>query len=143
MMKWQRPSLATTALMPIRCLLLSARQDRPGGRGGSLFLKKMRRCGVRQQRGNEMACQELIDACFDKPRFHFATTPETRIAAADYLRCCLQDRMRWLEVEQQIRDYLGSARTGLAGGAAEQKLLEKTIDEKIDRARSLLRLWMP
>jgi hypothetical protein len=77
-----------------------------------------------------MDCKEHLAGCFG-PGYDFAGTPDTRLAALDYLRCNVENQNVWLEMRQDIQDYLRNMTAP-----------ENEIARQLKRAENMLSPWV-
>jgi hypothetical protein len=73
-----------------------------------------------------MNCKDHLAGCFG-PGYHFAGSTETRLNAVDYLRCNVTHLNAWLEIQQDIGDYLRNMNAP-----------PEEIKKQIEAARALL-----
>jgi hypothetical protein len=78
-----------------------------------------------------MTCKKILPGCFDGAD-HFASDLLSRINAAEYLKCHLEELDAWLGVEQEIGNYLRS-----------KNVPEAQIAMEIEKASSLIEPWLP
>ena len=81
--------------------------------------------------GSSMVCGEILPKCFDN-EYHFASGQQVRLEAVEYLKCHLKALDAWLEVQQEIRDFLR-----LQGVAKSQ------IEKEVKKAKRFLEPWLP
>src|SRR5262245_30800409 len=60
-----------------------------------------------QPKGLTISCKNMLPSCFGGGH-HFAGDRQSRMKTAEYLQCHLRKGNAWLEVQQEIREYLHS-----------------------------------
>jgi hypothetical protein len=78
-----------------------------------------------------MTCKDILPACFDGA-YRFAGDLRSREGAVEYLKCLIVKLDVWLEVEQDIEDYL-----------RRRDVPEAQIKNEIEEAGRLLKPWLP
>jgi hypothetical protein len=76
-----------------------------------------------------MSCKEYLADCF--AGYNFAGDPISRLNAIEYLRCCVENHVTWVEVEKDIREYL-----------RHMKANDAEIQRQLGRANSRLAVWL-
>jgi hypothetical protein len=99
----------------------------PLGIAASLLLP----VSIISMQGRAMTCRDILPACFDSG-CRFASSVEARLWALEYLQCHLKALDVWLEVRQEIPDYLRL-----------RNMPEPQIEQEITRAQRFLAAWLP
>ncbi|MDK1389597.1 hypothetical protein QN224_29900 [Sinorhizobium sp. 8-89] len=81
-----------------------------------------------------MSCENLVGGCFSGDRAPFALHESDRRSAVVYLQCCVENSLRWSDVETQIRAYLAPR------GSGEHYV--KWVDQQIQQAQKMFLPWL-